>query len=117
MRRPVSTLGCEEALEVAVAGGVVGGVVLPDAPDHAQPGAAEDADRVRVVVAAGAGALVDVVCPRVVLAAAVGEDADGAAEGFVAGPAEGGDLLLAGLDGDGGLAGDRLERAAGGVAF
>src|SRR5713226_1273353 len=117
MRRPVSTSGCEEAVEAAVTGGVVGGAVLPDAPDDAQPGAAEDADRVRVVVAAGAGAFVDVVCPRVVLAATVGKDADGAAERLVAGPAEAGDLLLAGLDGDRGLAGDRLERAAEGVAL
>src|SRR3990172_8591618 len=68
VRRPVSTLGREEAVEVAVAGGVVGGAVLPYAPDDAQPGATEDADRVRVVVAAGEGALVDVFGPGVVFA-------------------------------------------------
>ena len=51
-------------LSACVAGGVVGGVVLPAAPDDAGPGAAEDADRVGVVAAAGAGALVDVVWPR-----------------------------------------------------
>src|SRR4029079_4327671 len=116
MRRPVSTLGCGEAVEAVVAGGVVGGVVLPEAPDDAEPGAAEDADRVGVVVASGAGALVDVVGPGVVVAAAVGEDADGVAEVFVAGPAEAGDLLFAGFDCDGGLAGDRFERGAGLVA-
>src|SRR5262245_51143157 len=98
MRRPVSTLGCERPVEVAVAGGVVGGAVLPDAPDDAQPGAAEDAEGVRVVVAAGAGALVDVVGPGVVLAAVVGEDGDGVAQGFVARPAEAGDFLLARFD-------------------
>src|SRR5439155_16482088 len=73
--------------------------------------------RVRVVVAARAGALVDVVGPGVVFAACVGENADGAAQLFVAGPAEAGDFLFARLDGDRGLAGDRFERAAGGVAF
>ena len=41
MRRPVSTLGCEEAVEVVVSVGVVGDVVLPDAPDDSEPGAAE----------------------------------------------------------------------------
>ena len=40
-------------LQGAVAGGVVGDAVLPAAPEYAAPGAAEDADRVRVVVAAG----------------------------------------------------------------
>ena len=117
MRRPVSTLGGGEPLEAAVESGVVGGAVLPDAPDDAEPGAAEDPDCVGVVVSAGAGALVDVIGPGVVVAAAVGEDADGCAQVFVAGPAEAGDFLFAGLDGDGRLAGDRLERDAGGVAF
>src|SRR3954453_9293249 len=115
MRRPVSTLGCEEAVAAAWLVGVVGGSVLPEAPDDAQPGAAEDADRVGVVVASGAGALVDVGGPGVVVAAAVGEDADGGAEVLVAGPAEAGDVLFAGLDGDGCLAGDRFERGACGV--
>jgi hypothetical protein len=117
VRRPVSTLGGAETVEAAVLGGVVGGVVLPDAPDDAEPGAAEDAECVGVVFAAGDRVGVDLLCPGVVLAAAVGEDADGAAEVFVAGPAEAGDLFLAGLDGDGALAGERLERGAGGVAF
>jgi len=117
MRRPVSTFGCEQSVEAAVAGGIVGLAVLPGAPDDAEPGAAEDAEGVRVVVSAGAGALVDVGGPGVVVAAAVGEDADGAAQVFVAGPAEAGDFLLAGLDGDGGLSGDRFERGACWVAI
>ncbi len=74
--------------------GLVGGVVVPEAPDDAQPGAAEDADRVRVVAAAGDRVGVDLLCPGVVLAAAVGEDAEGVAQRFVAGPAEAGDLFL-----------------------
>ena len=92
--------------------GVVGGVVVPEAPDDAQPGAAEDADGVGVVVASCAGALVDVGGPGVVVAARVREDADGCAQVLVAGPAEAGNLLLSGLDGDRRLAGDRFERAA-----
>jgi hypothetical protein len=41
-----------------VEGGVVDVVVVPDAPDHVAPCAAEDADGVWVGVAAGAGASV-----------------------------------------------------------
>ena len=89
----MSTPVREEAVEAAVSVGVVGGLVLPDAQDEAQPGAAADADRVRVVVSSGACALVDVGSPGVVVAAAVGEDADGVAEVLGAGPAEAGDLL------------------------
>jgi hypothetical protein len=117
MRRPVSTPGGEETVEAAVAMGVVGGFVLPDAPDDAEPGAAEDAECVRVVFAADDRVGVDLLGPGVVPAAAVGEDADGAAELLVAGPAEAADFLLAGFDGGGALAGDRLERDAGGVAL
>ena len=50
------------------------------------------------------------------MAGAVGEHADGVAQALVAGPAEAGDLALAGLDRDGGLAGVGGERVAGGVA-
>jgi hypothetical protein len=59
-------LGGEEALQRGVPGGVVGVVVLPQAPDHAAPGAAENPDRVRVGGAAFCGALVDVspLCQR-----------------------------------------------------
>ncbi len=45
MRRPVSTLGCEQPVWVAVACGVVGLLVVPDALDDSEPGAAEDAVR------------------------------------------------------------------------
>ena len=40
--------------------GVVGGVVVPQAPDDLAPGAAEDAGGVGVVGAAGSGAVIDV---------------------------------------------------------
>ena len=96
--------------------GVVGGVVVPAAPEHAQPGASEDADGVWVVAAALAGALVDVGGPGVVVAAAVGEHAGGAAQAFVAGVAEGGLLAFAGFDGDGALAGVGDQAFGAGVA-
>ena len=105
MRRPVSTLLCEECVEGVVLGRVVGGVVLPAAPEDAGPGASEDADGVGVAGATGAGALVDVVCPGVPVSGAVGEDAYVLAQAFVAGPAEGGGVALAGLDCHGCLSG------------
>jgi hypothetical protein len=37
MRRPVSTLLCEERVKGAVLGGVIGTVVLPAAPEDAGP--------------------------------------------------------------------------------
>src|SRR5581483_4347402 len=116
VRRPVSTLGGEQAAEVAVALGVVGGAVVPEAPDDSEPGAAEDADCVWVVAAAGDRVGVDLFRRGVVVAAAVGEDADGVAECFVAGPAEAGDFVLAGLDRDGALAGAGFGPVVGVVA-
>ena len=59
VRLPVSTPRGLKPAEVAVFGGVVGDFVLPAAPENPQPGAAEDADRVRVVEPAGAGSEVD----------------------------------------------------------
>jgi hypothetical protein len=47
-------------LEGSVLGGVVGGVVVPAVPDHEQPGAGEDAHGVGVVVASGAGTVIEV---------------------------------------------------------
>ena len=58
---------------------VVGGVVVPESPDHLAPGAAEDPDCVLVGGAAGSGAGVDVGCPGVVVAAGVCEDVERAA--------------------------------------
>src|SRR3954449_2507000 len=81
---------------VAVSGGVVGDVVLPASVDDADPGAGEDAHRVRVVVAAGAGVGVDLGGPGAVVSAVVGEGRDGLAETLVAGPAEMHGVVLAG---------------------
>src|SRR5882757_5686025 len=116
MRRPVSTLLCVEAVEVAVAGGVVGGVVLPAAVEDAGPGAAEDADGVGVSRAAVGGALVGGVGPGVVVAGAVGQDGEVASQAFVAGPAEGGGAMFARFFGDGSHAAVGGEAVGGGVA-
>jgi hypothetical protein len=86
----------------AVAGGVVGLVVLPAPPDHVEPGAGEDPDGVRVAVPAGPGPVIDVRGPGVGEAGVGGEVADRVAELFVRGPPERGDLHLAGLAGRGG---------------
>ncbi len=69
-----------------------------------------------MVVPAGVGGGVEVVRPRVVVAAGVRERDECLAQAFVAGPPEGGRLAFAGLDRDGGLAGVGGERVAGGVA-
>ena len=98
MSCPVSTsvasgglrrLFVENALEGVVSGGVVGDAVLPASPDDVCPGAAEDADGVRVVVAAGSGSVVEVGGPGAGSSAVAGEVAEGVAELFVGRPAEG----------------------------
>ena len=81
MRRPVSTCAGELACEGSVLVGVVAGVVVPAAPEDAQPGGAEGADGALVVVAAVAGVGVDLVRPGVPVAGAVGEGVDGVAAG------------------------------------
>ena len=57
---PVSSLLGDESLVAAVAGVVIGDVVLPAAPDHSEPGPGQDADGVGVAMAAGSGLLVEV---------------------------------------------------------
>src|SRR5580704_5298846 len=103
MSSPVSSrlrflLG-EDPLEGLVAGWVVGGSVLPAVPDDVQPGAGEDADGVRVVVAAGDGLVVELGGPGAGAAGVAGEVGDGIAELLVAGPAEPDGADLAGLAG------------------
>jgi hypothetical protein len=73
----------EQCLERAVAGGVVGLVVLPAAPDHVQPGPGDDPHRVRVAVPAGPGLLVELRRPGVGEAGVGGEVADRVAQLFV----------------------------------
>src|SRR6266516_5422101 len=83
---PVSSRGLlilvEEGLEGLVPVGVVGGVVLPAAPDDVQPGSGEDAHGVGVVVASAAGAVVDVGGPGAGMAGVAGEVGDGVAQLF-----------------------------------
>src|SRR3954453_18164258 len=93
-----------QSLAGGVALGFVDVAVLPEAPDDAAPGAAEDADGVLVAAAARSGAVIDVCRPRVVVAAGVGERADRRPEAVVAGPAEARAFGFARFDGDGGLA-------------
>jgi hypothetical protein len=92
---PVSSLLGDESLIAAVEGRIVGSVVLPAAPDHLEPGPGQDADGVGVAMAAGSGLLVDVSCPRVVVAGVTGKVHDRSAELLVAGKAEHDLLVLA----------------------
>src|ERR1022692_3450243 len=111
MSCPVSTplrsgdgwlLLAEQRLEAVVGGGVVGGVVLPAAPDDVCPGAGDDADGVGVVAAAGDGLVVEVGGPGAGGMGVPGEVAQGVAELLVGSPAEGDGFDLAGLPGGGG---------------
>src|SRR5512147_3050150 len=104
----------EDALQGVVAGGLVGDVVLPAVPDDVEPGASEDAHGVRMVVAAGQGAPVEVGGPGVGAAAVGGEVADRVAQLFVGGPAEPDGARPAGLAGGGGDPGQAGQRLWGG---
>src|SRR6266849_2281646 len=99
MRLPVSTSGGQTG-RTEVACSVVEGAVLPAAPQHAEPSAAEDAHRVRMVGAAIASPLVDVLGPWRGAAAVVGPTGERAAQPLVAGPTEADALDLAGTFGD-----------------
>src|ERR1700683_5734167 len=106
MSSPVSSrrllILVEQGLECPVPGGVVGGAVLPAVPDYEEPGAGKDADGVGMVVAAGAGSLVEVGGPGAGAAGVAGEVGDGVAELFVTRPAEADRADLARLPGGGG---------------
>ncbi len=104
----------EHALQGVVFFGVVADFGLPAVPDDVEPGAGEDADGVRVVVASLAGALVEVGGPGVGVSGVAGEVGDGVAELFVAGPAEGDGAELAGLSGRGCGAGEAGQGLRGG---
>jgi hypothetical protein len=81
-----------------------------------EPGAGQDAYRVGVVVAAVAGALVEVGGAGVGVAAVAGEVADRVAQSLVEGPAEGHDADLAGFAGRWGYAGQAGQGVGGGEA-
>jgi len=112
----VSTLLGEDLVEGAVSGRLVGRVVLPAAPEHATPCASEDTDRVGMIAATSAGALVDVMSPGMPVSGAVGEGTHVFAQPLVASPAERSGAVLAGLDRHGSLARIGGERVVGRVA-
>src|SRR5690348_8495020 len=60
-----------------VDGRVVAGSVAPAGPDHAQPGAGEDAYRVRMALVGGSGVVVDLGGPLAGVPAVVREAGDG----------------------------------------
>src|SRR5690349_812647 len=99
--------GCrgDHASPGGVAVGVVGVVVLPQAPDDLAPRAAEDPGGVSVAGASLARAVIDVGRPRVTAAACVRKLVEGVAEAVIARPAELGVLGLARLAGDRALPG------------
>src|SRR5712671_7926193 len=92
-----------DGLEGVVLGGIVGGAVVPAAPDDVCPGAGGDADGERMVLAAGAGIVVDGRGPRAGVPGAGGEVAQGVAELAVDRPPE------AVGDAGAGPAGDRRD--------
>lgn len=91
-----------------VSGLLVGGVVVPAAPDDPEPGAGQDPDGVGVIQPACAGSGIGVLGPGVGGAAAVGEVDDRLAETVVAAAAER-DLV-----GPPGCAGGRCDAGRGG---
>ena len=109
----MSSCRFEERLKGAVLSRVVGRPGLPAVPDHEQPGAGEDADRVRVVVAAGDGPTIEVGRPRVGADGVAGEVADGVAELLVGGPAEADRTEPAGLASAGRDAGEAGQGVGG----
>src|SRR5271156_3467480 len=83
-----------------VLSGVIGDAVLPTAPDDADPSAGKDAHGMWVVFARGSCLVINVRRPGAFVSAVVGENGDGLAESFVAGPAEVHSLVFAGGLGD-----------------
>src|SRR5947208_1201031 len=98
MRHPVSTLTSsrgEERLRGAMSGDVVGGAILPAAPEDSDPRPSEDADSVLMATAAPARALVDEGGPSRRVTRVVGEGGEGATQPLVARPAEDDGVMLA----------------------
>src|SRR5437867_2429608 len=99
MRHPVSTIarsGSGERLRSAMPRDVVGRAILPAAPEDARPRAGENADRMLMPTATGAGALIDESRPGRGMTGVIGEGREGAAQALVAGPAKDHGLVLAG---------------------
>src|SRR5215204_5724314 len=117
IRRPVSTSGRVQMLPGTVLVRIVRGSVLPHPPDHSQPRPAQYADGVRVVAAAPTGPEIDVLGPRIVQAAGVGQGGHGVTQALVAGPSEGGHLASSRLLGHRGHAGVCRQRLGARIAL
>jgi len=104
----------EKVLEGAVAGGVVGGVVCQQRQMTPDPGSGEDADGVGVVVASGAGLVVQLSGPGVDVAGVGGEVTQRVPRLLVRTPAEDHGFDLAGLAGRGCDPGQAGEGVRGG---
>ena len=87
-------------LQATVADGLICGVVLPAAPEHANPGSSKGADRAGMVVAGGSGGGVVLLRPGLPMAGGVGEGARRGSQAVVAAAAKAGGLAFARLDGD-----------------
>src|SRR5712691_13184142 len=109
MRLPVSTSSGDGRRRPSMLGDVVGDAVLPATPDHPEPRASEDPDRVRVGVALRDRTLADPARPRRVMAGVVGEVDARCAELLVAGPPEAHDPALSRGTGDRSGAGEGHE--------
>ncbi len=107
--------GC--ALRTDVVVGLIGFSILPGPPEHADPGAGEDADGVRMIAATTACAAIDGLCPGRGMSRVVGKADDGSTQSSVAGPAKHDGTALAGLLGDRGAAGLHGKCVGRGKAF
>jgi hypothetical protein len=90
----------EVSIKGAVAGGIVGLVVLPAAPDHERPGAGKHANRLWVAHASAAGAGIDVGGPGLNVAGVVVEVGQRPAQLGVDLEAEADGAVFAGLLGE-----------------
>src|SRR6266516_3444756 len=97
MRLPVSTPRRLQAPQVAVLGRVIGDLVLPAAPQNAQPGTPENPDRVGVVEPPVTRGRLDASRPWMVMASRVGKAGDRLTQTLVTGAAKVGRLALARL--------------------
>ena len=95
----------DEGLGGAMMRRVVGGCLVPAAPEDTHPSSGEDADGVRMVAASAAGSSVDLLCPGGEVSGVVGEAGQCLAQSLVAGVAEADTAVFARLIGDGSDAG------------
>ena len=110
-------MSSSECLTSSMTGRVEGLAVLPAAPDDADPGPGQDADRVGMSASPRNCSLVDVGRPRVGHPTPVREVHQGGSEPFVARPPKHGLVAFPGLPGRGGRSGQGGEGVIGGKPF